>query len=262
MSELRCKRLMFLVETEKPLFLDIGADEWKGFKHLLLGSSSALWVTRGSLLEGKEPIYAMISGIACAIHTENIACRFTIVDLDRDKNYLQEDFRNLIKLEAESKNQVPGQASEYWSNKGVLHVGHLDSYEQLNEAARLKAEAQTTVELAPLPNVQHLPLQLAAINTSNLNNFYFEEDTTLREPLEDDFIEINVKAANIRRDVMLPRVRLSTAELNLCRVSSPHLSCKKQTYLVLDVQVSFEKLVQPSLDSCLLTRFSVRPWLH
>ena len=82
-QNIRYDRFLFVIELERPLFLDIFSAAWDGLQTCRKCARSALWVTNGSLMRGREPLFAMVSDIPRGLKTEVQQLRFSVLDLDR-----------------------------------------------------------------------------------------------------------------------------------------------------------------------------------
>lgn len=193
--KLSYQRVISLVEADSPLFPTISLNEWQAFKNLVLASGSLLWVTKGSLLEGVTPEYAMMSGIASTVHTEMNFSRLLLVDLEQDQLYQQEQFENLTQLEERAAKYLPGDDFEFRSKSGILHIGRLMGDDLLNVSNRSKAKLRDTVEVIPLTELKDLSVTLAVDRPGVRHETQFEVDDKVLHPLEESFIEIQTKAA-------------------------------------------------------------------
>lgn len=195
------ERVISLVEADRPFFLDVSGTEWEAAKQLMLHSRSILWVTRGSLLTGDHPEYALVSGIACAIHTEDISSRLVIADLDRDELSLAQNIEALVQLEHRGTTYVAGDDFEFRLKSGVVHISRLASDEALNANAEAKLDTRAEIQLVPLVNLRGKALTLTSEQIGAASTVYFEESTALLEPLEDDCVQIEVEAFGLNGKV-------------------------------------------------------------
>ncbi|KAM3080176.1 hypothetical protein ACMFMF_003585 [Clarireedia jacksonii] len=181
-GSLHGKRVVSLVEIDDPLFLTITECEWTGFQEIAINSGSVLWVTRGNLLGGGDPRYAIISGLVCAIHTENKSSRFLTVDLEiYDVAGEQEQFRKLILLEERATKFLPGDDFEYRSKNGVIHISRLVDDSVLNETTEVLGRSMANGDAPPSKNSEDI---LADI---------IDPDSDINHPLDDDSIEVEIR---------------------------------------------------------------------
>ena len=200
-SHLKKERVLSLIEAEQPFFLDATEPEWEAAKSLILHSKSILWVTRGSLLIGSHPEHALVSGIACAIHTENASSRLIIADLDRDELFLAQNLEAIVQLEQRAATYLSGDDFEFRLKSGVVHISRLAPDEALNVDAKAKLEARTQTEMVLLRDVGDKALTLHSGNPGLADKVYLEETTVLPEPLGDDYVQVEVKAFGLNGKV-------------------------------------------------------------
>ena len=192
----RYDRFLFVVEVEKPLFLDIKSAEWDGLQTCLKCARSALWVTNGSLMRGREPLFAIISGIARGLKTENSRLRFSVLDLDR----LPEPSEFGLLCQLEQRSAYPSnkdEDTEFRRCDGILYISRLVADDTLNEQSRAKADQQISTQETPLKSLRSKPVQLDIDKPGVLSTLYFKPDHAFDHPLAEDHVEIEVKAASI-----------------------------------------------------------------
>lgn len=190
--ERKHSRIVLLVEVDEPLFTTITSAEWEAFKMLILNAQSALYVSRGDLLNHGAPEYAMMSGFVCAIHTEIPSSRLITVDLSGSDSHQVQDFENLVRLEEMATKYSPGDDFEYRSKAGVLYVSRMGSDIVLNAHAQQKLEASIHPVVMPLSEVKGRPL-IGDIDRHSQAMIFTE--TSAAEFLEDE-IEIDVRAVD------------------------------------------------------------------
>lgn len=195
-DNVRFHRFLFAVELESPLFLDINPLEWSGLQTCLTSATSALWVTNGSLMDGKEPLYAMISGIARGLKTENNRLRLGILDLDKrpespDMKVLS-DFEQRISDPSHRDDD-----NEFRRKDGITYISRLCADDILNEESRAKADQQISTQGTALKSLRTTPIQLDIDKPGVLSTLYFKPDHSFDQTLPNDSVEIEVAAAGI-----------------------------------------------------------------
>ncbi|KAL8669472.1 MAG: hypothetical protein Q9168_005934, partial [Polycauliona sp. 1 TL-2023] len=189
-------RFLFLVELEKPLFLDITSAEWSGLQTSLKCARSALWVTNGSLMTGREPQYAIISGLARGLKTENNRLRFSCLDLDQlpapSGMHLLSRFEQRI-----ADASVKDDDAEFRWKEGIIYISRVAADDTLNEQSRAKADQQISTQETPLRDLRSTPFQMAIDKPGVLSTIYFKPDHRFDRPLASDEVEIEVAAAGI-----------------------------------------------------------------
>lgn len=74
--------IIMLADFEGPLLLSLAESEFSAIQNITNSASSLLWVTNGGLLEGKRPEYAMASGLARSVTSEQASLDFRTLDFD------------------------------------------------------------------------------------------------------------------------------------------------------------------------------------
>ena len=198
-DNIRFRRLMFLVELERPLFLDVTSTEWECLKMCFKAASSAFWVTSGGLCRGQEPLYAMISGIVRGLKTEMNSPRMSVLDLDQKSKI--PDPRTcdiLLKLEERVANSANrDDDTEFRLQDGIVHISRLVADEVLNEQSRANAEGQTSTQEISIKKLGSTPVRLDIDRPAVLSTLYFRKDHDFDLPLKDDHVEIKVESAGL-----------------------------------------------------------------
>lgn len=79
------EHVIMLADFEGPLLFTLLKDEFQAIQNIIAKTSSLLWVSTGGILDGKKPEYAMVSGLARAITSEQASIDFRTPDIDTDK---------------------------------------------------------------------------------------------------------------------------------------------------------------------------------
>ncbi|GLA55100.1 type I Iterative Polyketide synthase (PKS) [Aspergillus niger] len=74
--------IIMLADFEGPLLFTLQEDEFGAIQNIVARTSSLLWVAPGGFLQGKQPEYAMVSGLARAITAEQASLDFRVLDVD------------------------------------------------------------------------------------------------------------------------------------------------------------------------------------
>lgn len=170
-GSLEGKRVLSLVEIDDPLFLNITKEEWSAFKQMILSTSSLLWVTRGNLLKGGDPKYAIISGLVCAVHAEKKSSRFIVVDIEENDCVQQTQFEELVRLEDLANKYSPGDDFEYRSENGIIYASRVLPDEALNHSSASIEQDQTKVSPTKIDTIDsEVPtFQISATNGAKTN---------------------------------------------------------------------------------------------
>lgn len=200
-SELASPHVISLVELEKSLFQDVGESEWKGLQRCIKRATSILWVTSGSLMDSRDPLLAMMSGIARGLQIEMAHLRLAMVDLDcaAGASPSLEDMAAIVqRLEANSAPKgATAPDTEFRRKDNVTYISRLVPDKFLNEQSQKRIAQQTSSEPVPLQELRFTPLKLAIDKPSVLSTIHFVEDADFSKPLPSDEVEIEVAAVGI-----------------------------------------------------------------
>ncbi|ORY63304.1 uncharacterized protein BCR38DRAFT_475285 [Pseudomassariella vexata] len=180
----RYMRFIFLLETSEPFFLDATELEWKHVQLALGRSTASLWLTCGDLITGTEPLYAMISGLARGIRTENSSIRLSILDLD--KTPVDSD-AELFRLIGQLESRVAD----------TSRTNDDSEFRLKNEEAKTSVSSDQSPAEVPLKDFKSAPLQLAIGKPGVLSTVHFKKDPEFSKPLAADEVEIEVKFAGL-----------------------------------------------------------------
>lgn len=198
-DNIRYGRFIFVVEVATPLFLDATTAEWNGLQICLRSATSALWVTNGGLLKGREPLFAMISGIARGLKTEVNYLRFSVLDLDENVDAMDLKICDLL-LQFEKRGSVTNNKdddTEFRRKDGITYISRLIADERLNDQSRAKADQQISTQDTPLKYLRSTPVQLAIDRPGVLSTLHFNDDHDFTLPLANDSVEIEVQCAGV-----------------------------------------------------------------
>ncbi|KAF4624420.1 hypothetical protein G7Y89_g13751 [Cudoniella acicularis] len=195
----RYTRFVFFLETEKPFFINATSEEWSALHLALSISTSSLWLTKGDLMVGKEPLHAMISGLAKGMKTENSSLRFSIIDVDKVPDDSDTKLFELVRhLEGRASDPTNlNDDSEFRYKDGILYISRLAADDALNDKSKATAFKDSVVEQTPLKDLKSTALQLAIDKPGVLSTIYFKQDPEFAKPLAADEVEIEVKFAGV-----------------------------------------------------------------
>jgi hypothetical protein len=91
-------RVIILADFEGPLLFTITSSEFERIQDIISSTSSLLWVTPGGLLEGKQPDFAMVTGLARTITSEQASLDFRTIDFDMDNVSIEQAAMSITKV--------------------------------------------------------------------------------------------------------------------------------------------------------------------
>ena len=195
-TDLKSRQYIFLVETEAPLFDHITEAEWHGLQTIVSNAKSLLWVTNGSLLAGKQPLFATVSGIICGLKTEKQQLRLATLDLDLNESTPNHTTFDLI-YELHTRTSDPSKGYNDWEYRrksGITYISRLMPDEGMNDVANAKAQRLYSTTVMPLSQTKDTALQLK----SDQSGYYVEQAPDSMTPLNGSDVELEVKVLSIQ----------------------------------------------------------------
>ena len=184
----------------------MSATEWTKIQGLLKNAKTALWITNGDLLTGKEPQYAMVNGMACGIRTEMTRLRLSTVDFGEGTDFSSLETADWI-LELENRCSVSvghGHDMELRIMKGVPYFSRLISDSDLNTNQGIAAQHSNTIDSVPFHDLSEREWGINTASTGVLPSVIFQEaDSPVFSDEDTDMVEIDVKALGFSHEVSL-----------------------------------------------------------
>lgn len=152
-------------------------------------------------MAGREPLHAMISGLAKGMKTENSSLRFSIFDVDKVPD---DSDTKLFELVGQLESRVSdltniNDDSEFEYKDGNLYTSRLTADDTLNEKSKAAAHKDSAAEQISLKDLRNTPLQLAIDKPGVLSTTYFKQDPDFAKSLATDEVEIEVKFADVNK---------------------------------------------------------------
>ena len=203
--DLKTRQYIVLVEIEAPLFDHITKAEWHGLQTVVSNAKSLLWVTNGSLLTGKQPLFATVSGIVRGLKTEKQQLRIATLDLDLKENTPDDPTYDLI-YELHSRTLDPSKGFNDWEYRrksGITYISRLMPDEGINDIANAKSQRSNSTTVMPFSQIKDSPLQLKA----DQSGYYFEQAPEFMTPLNGNDVELEVKALSTQEQGAIDVIR-------------------------------------------------------
>jgi acyl transferase domain-containing protein/D-arabinose 1-dehydrogenase-like Zn-dependent alcohol dehydrogenase len=195
------KTCIMLAEVETPLLFEIGPDNFKQVKRIILESNSLLWVTCGGTVGCENPHLSLVTGLLRTIRQENFGIPFCTLDLDpkvpigteTDAAFIINSMRELAVVKGDR---------EFAIREGRMMVPRLHLEQGTNKLIS-STKTYFLPELAPLKQSDRA-LTLTIGVPGMLDTLFFKDDESYRYPLKEDAIEIEVKATGLNfMDIMV-----------------------------------------------------------
>ena len=197
-------QLLFLADTDAPLFSDVNSDEWLKLRAILQQATCILWVTNGGLISGRQPLFSIVAGFVRALKTERHNLRISTLDLDHDLDSGSLDdicntIYNLLKKIRED--DIDDYNLEYRQKDGVMYRSSLQPDDVLNRTWRSKGQKLMNTESLQLESLKDTALSLE-VDSGSLTTVSFKPAAVFNEPLSDYCAEICISAIDMGSDAI------------------------------------------------------------
>jgi acyl transferase domain-containing protein/NADPH:quinone reductase-like Zn-dependent oxidoreductase len=194
------KTCIVLSDMTSPILEKPDSKTWEILKSTFIKSEGVLWVTRGALIASSNPNANLVTGFARTARSEN--GESTIVTLDLDCQIIQsgdaaaETIFSIFSERLTNGPSSPGKDVEYAERDGLLLI------------PRVKEASVTNMEIdsllaGPVPTEQYLSQPGRPLRASGKPDYIHFVDIQQSEPLSDDHILIEVKAASLTKTDLL-----------------------------------------------------------
>ncbi|KAK4446921.1 reducing polyketide synthase rads1 [Podospora aff. communis PSN243] len=202
-SVVGAKTVVSLLELERPILGSLSEADFEGIRGMILDCERLLWITRG-----EDPSLKLVDGFARCIRSEMAGIKFQLLHLSSGG---RSDIRagstgHGAGLAARILLQEPadGGDSEFREHDGLPQVSRF--YQSAEADEQVRNHLLDSARVASLPTGgDHVPLRLSIGRPGLLNTLQFvpEETGTALAPLDDDEVELEVRASGINfRDIM------------------------------------------------------------
>ncbi|KAL6861988.1 KR domain-containing protein [Trichoderma novae-zelandiae] len=127
------EHVIVLADFEGPLLFTLTEREFLAVQNLIAKTSSLLWVSTGAILEGKKPEYAMVSGLARVITSEQASLDFRTLDVDTDNvkpEQIVKSISKIARLQVSKSEELPER--EFVVSNGKTYISRLVRNKELN----------------------------------------------------------------------------------------------------------------------------------
>ncbi|KAF7524694.1 hypothetical protein G7054_g11326 [Neopestalotiopsis clavispora] len=128
------KHVIVLADFEGPLLFSLKEQEFSAIQNIVAKTSSLLWVSTGAILDGKKPEYAMVSGLARAITSEQASIDFRTLDVDTENvttPLIVGSIARVATLQAHKAEKLPER--EFCVSNNKTYISRLTRNDGLNE---------------------------------------------------------------------------------------------------------------------------------
>lgn len=188
------KACIILTDLESAILRDISRDDFEYLQQIVTGSEKILWVSGVT-----GPDRSLIAGLARTIRNESAGQQFDVLEIDNPPTEALPELINRIR-------QASTEDSHFRAVNGQLCISRILEDETRNEALATGLgqidPKMTQLALKDAPG----PLKLCVKNPGMLDSLCFESDDKPSLPLDDDMVEVDVKASGIKYVVLFPLI--------------------------------------------------------
>ena len=188
------EHVIMLGDLEGPLLTTLSVVELKSLQYLADAASSMMWVTCGGLLSGQRPEYAMTSGLARSLTSENLSLNLVTLDYNPESTSGEKVASIILKIISQHGSDATPKESEYLVEHDIVHVSRMVSSRAINQVFAPNDDQVVYQPLEPAPALKAV-LHKGAV--------MFKEDDRCLEPLENNDVIVQVKAVGFCKNEAL-----------------------------------------------------------
>lgn len=184
------------IELDKPVLSTLTDIEMMNIKMMTDRAANVVWLTGGASFMGRDPDFALVSGLARSLALEQPSLRFLTFDIDDWHTNTATTYRNLIQVIEEV--QIAAEPDlEIIQHKGIVHVSRFVSDDTMNTTFHQKQGDQALQK----PLSQTGPLRLTIEKLGQFDTLAFKEDEPSSDELQADSVEVDVKSVGLNAKV-------------------------------------------------------------
>ncbi|KAF1948501.1 ketoacyl-synt-domain-containing protein [Byssothecium circinans] len=191
----RRHRVIFVADLKRLTLADTTEDDYLRIKSIVQRASSLLWVTEQDVLTGKNPEAHIATGLIRMLITEHPESNFGIVHVDEGSS---KDTAAKIIADREHALHQGDTEHEHALQNEVAYIPRLVYDTDMNQ--RYRAMHTTSPDLIEASLGSQGPLVATFETPGILSSLFFHQDSTSREALPEDFIEIKTAAVTLGKD--------------------------------------------------------------
>ena len=170
----RDARTIMLAELKGPLLARITPSKMTAVQRYTLLAFTALWVTNGGVMQGRDPERSLVFGLAKAIMTEQPSFHLCSLDIDTESGHDEEHDRALLIVETETSfhnDPRAGMDTELVESDGVVYISRYVSDYTENAGFKRHLAFNPTMTSIGQSN-DALAMQFEKVG--KIESFYFE----------------------------------------------------------------------------------------
>lgn len=126
------EHVIMLADFEGPLLFTLGEQEFDAVQNIIKTTSSLLWVTTDDTLNSRRPEYAMTTGLARTITSEQASIDFRTLAIDVESVESQQVISSITKVAQKQLVKEESPEREFCVSGGKTYISRLVRQEELN----------------------------------------------------------------------------------------------------------------------------------
>ncbi|KAI1080407.1 putative polyketide synthase [Whalleya microplaca] len=137
------EHVIMLADFEGPLLFTLTEKELHAIQNITNSTSSLLWVTTGGILEGKGPEYAMVSGLARSLRSEQVSLDFRTLDVDLSNVKSEQVIKSIAKAAQLQLIESDKPEQEFCVSNGKTYISRLVRNQDLNKVFAISQDTES-----------------------------------------------------------------------------------------------------------------------
>lgn len=138
------EHVILLADFEGPTLFTLTETEFSAVQNIIKSASSLLWVNPYGVLDGKRPEYAMTSGLARVITSEQASLDFRTLSIDVDEVEPRQVLSSIQRLFQQQLVKEDPSEREYCVSNGKTYISRLARNDSLNSVFATSQKAEPT----------------------------------------------------------------------------------------------------------------------
>lgn len=197
-----------LAEWESPILANLTDEDWDKLIRVVHGSVGTLWITGSSAMECTHPMQSLMVGLSRAVRNEDAGTHLATLDIEapealKDESVLIIAAESVFRVATEYSRADPvNQDHEFASRGKKIYVPRVERVQSVDSALRTYESKGEPVPVS-FTGCER-PLKLTIKTPGLLDTFRWVEDELHYTDLQEDWIEVQVKAVGLNfKDVLV-----------------------------------------------------------
>lgn len=191
--------VIMLADFEGPLLVSVTEKEFSAIQHITNNASSLLWVTNGGILKGKRPEYAMVSGLARSVTSEQASLDFRTLDVDVEDSeavqpaHISRSIARVAILQSAKTDETPER--EFCVSKaGDTYISRLVRNDGLNTMFSI-SEKPELAQFSPGDHISGKIVQGKVV--------FEQQEAVISRTIKPDYVEVQVQFSGLTKEGVL-----------------------------------------------------------